>query len=238
MKYKFALINATGGKKERDALKAKGNPAGTALILVNDTLCRNAELDGLLVNGISDHQMQTVDSYMAARGYYKIMHEDYANQKQAWRNTCLTLAYVKRGLTPVAIRYNNERDNLKYRYVAFSLPDGLTVRTMHVPTDEVFDKNSTENRKQSMLLFEEELETTSSGAEIVLGDFNTEPGGDDAYNEIFDRLPYDKNLNEVTWANKKLDNVLTSPGVNVSVYTDDFCLGITSDHKTVICEVG
>ena len=84
-----------------------------------------------------------------------------------------------------------------------------------------------------------EKEEISLNKKVVsCGDWNTEVGNMECH-EISDDLPYDKLLDEITWGNSKIDNVLCLPCLSgkVKAYTDDYRWGKTSDHKTVIFEV-
>lgn len=242
--YKFVVVNMTGGKAEGEKLQHSGDDAGRALILANDSLhIYGKEVDALLCVGMSNYQMEhAVDSHMSARGYVKIVHPDYLNQKQAYRYTCVTVAYVKRDLNVEQICYDESGIETKYRYVAFKF-DKLEVRTIHIPIADQMNKRYEEqlSRKEKMLNFEKELEEAAEKEHmkvITCGDFNCE-SGNLVCHEIFDALPFEKLLDEPTWEDKKIDNVLISSGMagKVKAYTGDFRLGKTSDHKAVIIEV-
>ena len=239
---RFAVVSMTGAKEERDKLRYRGDHAQRARIFAEDTLM-HYQPDGLLITGMSHYQMKTLDSYMLSRGFIKLISPDFRCQKDAWRYTQLTLAYLSESLNAKQIRYDEEKEiETIYRYVAFSLPDeNQEIRVMHVPCADSEKPNYEKqlSRKKRMLSFErhlEEKEISLRKKVISCGDYNTEIGNLECH-EVFDDLPYKKLLDEPTWGAAKIDNVLVSPGQRVSAHTEDFRYGQTSDHKTVIFEI-
>lgn len=244
MKYRIAVVNMTGGKAERDKLDFAGDAAGRALILANDSLYKYGGVDALLCVGMSNYQMErAVDSHMTARGYVKIIHPDYATQKDKYRFTCVTAAYVKRELKAKQVCYDKTNLETIYRYAAFALDDETEIRVLHMPVADASGKRYEKQlaRKKAMMLWEQELEKDAEASHkkvISCGDFNCEAGNMECH-EIYDELPFEKLLDEPTWEDKKLDNVLVSSALSgkVKAFTGDYRLGKTSDHKTVIIEV-
>lgn len=241
MTYRFAVVSMVGGKQERNKLRYRGDHGFRARIIAEDVLTKMGAIDGLLITGMSNYQMKQVDSFMLSRGFKKIISPDYLKQKDPWRFTCLTAAYLRNDAKQ--IRYNEERIETIYRYIAFLLPGDIEIRLVHIPgaDSEMPNYDKQLYRKKAMLDWESflEKEEISLNKKVVsCGDWNTEVGNMECH-EIFDNLPYDKLLDEITWGNSKIDNVLCSPCLSgkVKAYTDDYRWGQTSDHKTVLFEV-
>ena len=241
MVYRFAVISAVGGKQEREKLLYRGDHGFRARMITQDILTKYENIDGILITGMSDYQMKHVDSYMLSRGYKKIISPDFMKQKDKWRFTCLTAAYVKERSNQ--IRYNEEEIDTIYRYVAFSVPGDIEIRLVHVPGADSDKPNYDKQlqRKRAMLAWEEGLEKDEISVNkkvISCGDWNTEIGNMECH-DLFDKLTYEKLLDEITWGSSKIDNVLCSPCLSgkVKAYTDDYRWGQTSDHKTVLFEV-
>ena len=237
---KLALVSMTGGKQERNKLKYRGDHGFRARIIVQDLLERHDDLDGVLVSGMSDYQMKHVDAFLYSRSYKKIISPGWRKQTDKWRFTCLTAAYVRNKAEQIV--YNEDRLETIYRYAAFSLPGDLEIRVVHIPCVDP-DKPYYEKqyaRKEAMLKWEqtlEEKEVASNRRVIVAGDWNTERENLECH-DIYDALPYEKLLDEITWGASKIDNVLVSPALKglVKVSTDDYRWGMTSDHKVVIVD--
>ena len=201
MLYRFAVISAVGGKQEREKLHYSGDHGFRARMITHDIITKYESVDGVLITGMSNYQMKHVDSYMLSRGYRRIISPDYMKQKDQWRFTCLTAAYVKDGSNQ--IRYNEEEIDTIYRYVAFSIPGDIEIRLLHVPGADSDKPNYDKQlqRKRAMLAWEEGLEKDEISMNkkvIACGDWNTEVGNLE-FHDIFDNLPYEKLLDEITW---------------------------------------
>ena len=127
--------------------------------------------------------------------------------------------------------------------MAFSVPGDIEIRLVHVPGADSDKPNYDKQlqRKRAMLVWEEGLEKDELSVNkkvVSCGDWNTEIENLECH-DIFDNLPYEKLLDEITWGSSKIDNVLCSPCLSgkVKAYTDDYRWGQTSDHKTVLFEV-
>ena len=107
MTYRFAVVSMVGGKQERNKLRYRGDHGFRARIIAEDVLTKMGAIDGLLITGMSNYQMKQVDSFMLSRGFKKIISPDYLKQKDPWRFTCLTAAYLRNDAKQ--IRYNEER---------------------------------------------------------------------------------------------------------------------------------
>ena len=137
-------------------------------------------------------------------------------------------------------RGNEDQIATIYRYTAFQIPGDIEIRLVHIPGADAEKPNyeKQRKRKEAMLRWEASLEkeeTVNHKRVIACGDWNSEIENE----PLFDALSYEKLLNEVTWGNSKLDNVLCSPCLSgkVKAYTDAYRWGQTSDHKTVLFEV-
>lgn len=102
--------------------------------------------------------MKQVDSFMLSRGFKKNISPDYMKQKDPWRFTCLTAAYL--GNDAKQIRYNEERIETIYRYIAFILPGDIEIRLVHIPGADSEKPNYDKQlyRKKAMLDWESLLE--------------------------------------------------------------------------------
>ncbi len=241
MVYRFAVVSMAGGKQEREKLHYRGEHGFRARMVTQDILTKHGEVDGILITGISNHQILHVDSFLLSQGFKRLISPDYKKQRDPWRYTCLTTAYVKGEAKQ--IRYNEEGIKTIYRYVAFSVPGYIEIRLLHVPCADSDRPNYDHQleRKKAMLNWEKRLEEDEillNKKVVSCGDFNTEIGNLECH-DIFDSLSYEKLLDEITWGTSKIDNVLCSPNLNgkVTACTDDYRWGQTSDHKTVVFEV-
>lgn len=248
---KLAVVSLCGGKAEREALRFSGNHGIRAQMLLTDTLNTQNHGEGIkavCITGMNYTQKAYVDSVMSAHGFdVCCMSPMFSKVKDKYRYSQLTAAYCHESLKASNIRYvERSIPDLRYRYAAFTIPNGRVneVRVMHIPCCDAEKPCYSEqlSRKQRFLTFERTLEQyekrKGKRGIISCGDWNTDNGESEAQ-KIFDSLPYTKLLNEPTWNDAKLDNALISEDLKgyVCAYTNDFRVGITSDHKTVLIDI-
>ena len=157
---KLAVISACGARSERAMLAYVGDHALRVVKLIDAVMKAHRGMDAILLTGVSYYQMKHITKYMAKLGYKTVVAPDFLNEREKWRFTQLTIAFVLDKHNRFSqLRYDEDGLKTIYRYVAFEL-DGDEIRLIHVPC---VDKNRPHyeeqiQRKESMLRFEMKLE--------------------------------------------------------------------------------